>query len=217
MPKRRSKGFANPAQTWDARFSTDNYIFGTAPNVWLAQHRDLLPAGGRVLAVADGEGRNSVWLAQQGLRVDAFDISPVGIDKATKLAQQANVQVNYQVCGADNFDWKPEAYDVVVAIFIQFAAPDARARLFAHMKSALKPNGLILLQGYTPKQLDYRTGGPPSLDHLYTEALLRDAFNDMTIVELEAYESVLTEGTQHSGRSALIGMVARNTTGSIGQ
>ena len=85
------------------------------------------------------------------------------------------------------------------------------------MKSVLKPNGLILLQGYTPKQLDYRTGGPPSLDHLYTEALLRDAFNDMTIVELQAYESVLAEGTQHSGRSALIGMVARNTAGSIAQ
>jgi SAM-dependent methyltransferase len=217
MPKRRSKGFANPAQTWDARFSTDNYIFGTEPNVWLAQHRDLLPAGGRVLAVADGEGRNSVWLAQQGMQVDAFDISPIGVSKANKLAQQANVQVNYQVCGADKFDWKAEAYDAVVAIFIQFADPDARARLFAHMKSALKPNGLILLQGYTPKQLDYKTGGPPSLDHLYTEALLRDAFSDMTIVDLQAYEAVLAEGTQHSGRSALIGMVARNTAGSIAQ
>jgi len=214
MPKRRSKGFANPAQTWDARFSTDDYIFGTAPNAWLAQQRDLLPAGGRVLAVADGEGRNSVWLAQQGMQVDAFDISPVGVAKANKLAQQANVQVNYQVCGADNFDWKPEAYDAVVAIFIQFAAPDARARLFTRMKSVLKPNGLILLQGYTPKQLEYKTGGPPNLDHLYTEALLREEFSDMRIVDLQAYESVLTEGTQHSGRSALIGMVARNTAGS---
>ena len=214
MPKRRSKGFANPAQTWDARFSTDDYIFGTAPNVWLAQQRDLLPADGRVLAVADGEGRNSVWLAQQGMQVDAFDISPIGVSKATKLAQQANVEVNYQVCGADNFDWKPETYDAVVAIFIQFAAPDARARLFTRMKSVLKPNGLLLLQGYTPKQLEYRTGGPPNLDHLYTEALLREEFSDMTIIDLQAYESVLTEGTQHSGRSALIGVVARNTASS---
>jgi SAM-dependent methyltransferase len=211
MPKRRSKGFANPAQTWDARFSTDDYIFGTAPNVWLTQHRDLLPTGGRVLAVADGEGRNSVWLAQQGIQVDAFDISPVGVGKATRLAQRANVQVNYQVCSADNFDWKPDTYDAVIAIFIQFADPNARARMFTRMKSVLKPGGLILLQGYTPKQLDYRTGGPPNLYHLYTEALLRVAFSDMTIVELQAYESVLTEGTQHSGLSALIGMVARST------
>lgn len=213
MPKRRSKGFANPAQTWDARYSTDDYIFGTAPNTWLTQHRDLLAPGSRVLAVADGEGRNSVWLAQQGMQVDAFDISPVGVAKANKLAQQANVQVNYQLSGADKFDWKPEAYDAVVAIFIQFADPDARARLFANMKSVLKPNGLILLQGYTPKQLDYKTGGPPNLDHLYTEELLRDAFGDMTLLELQAYEAVLREGTQHSGQSALIGLAARKSLG----
>ncbi len=213
MPKRRSKGFANPAQTWDARFSTDDYIFGTAPHVWLAQHRDLLPAGGRVLAVADGEGRNSVWLAQQGMQVDAFDISPVGVSKATRLAQQANVQVNYQVRDVDNFDWKVGEYDAVVAIFIQFADPDTRATLFNRMKSALKSDGVILLQGYTPKQLDYKTGGPPNLDHLYTEELLRDIFGDMNILELQAYEAVLREGMQHSGQSALVGLVARKPFG----
>lgn len=213
MPKVRSKGFANPAQTWDARFATDDYIFGTAPNVWLAQHRALLPAGGRVLAVADGEGRNSVWLAQQGLQVDAFDISPVGVGKAMRLAQNAGVQVNYQIASAENFDWKVGEYDAVVAIFIQFADPETRATLFKRMKSALKPDGVILLQGYTPKQLEYKTGGPPNLDHLYTEALLRDAFGDMNILELQAYEAVLREGTQHSGQSALIGLVARKPFG----
>ncbi len=209
MPKRRSKGFANPAQTWDARFSTEDYIFGTAPNVWLTQHRDLLVPGSRVLAVADGEGRNSVWLAQQGMQVDAFDISPVGVGKAKQLAQQANVQVNYQVCGVDNFEWKVGEYDAVVAIFIQFADPELRRRLFEHMTDSLKPGGLLLLQGYTPKQLDYKTGGPPLVEHLYTEALLRDAFQSMDIVELSSYEAVLREGTQHSGQSALIGLLAR--------
>ncbi len=209
MPKRRSKGFANPAQTWDARFSTEDYIFGTAPNVWLTQHRDLLVPGSRVLAVADGEGRNSVWLAQQGMQVDAFDISPVGVGKAKQLAQQANVQVNYQVCGVENFEWKVGEYDAVVAIFIQFADPELRRRLFEHMTDSLKPGGLLLLQGYTPKQLDYKTGGPPLVEHLYTEALLRDAFQSMDIVELSSYEAVLREGTQHSGQSALIGLLAR--------
>lgn len=213
MPKRRSKGFANPAQTWDARFATDNYIFGTGPNVWLTQHRDLLAPGSRVLAVADGEGRNSVWLAQQGLQVDAFDISPVGVSKAERLAQQANVQVNYQVRSVENFDWKVGEYDAVVAIFIQFADPDTRATLFKRMTSALKPDGLILLQGYTPKQLDYKTGGPPNLDHLYTEELLQGAFGDLNVLELRAYEDVLREGTQHSGQSALIGLVARKPFG----
>ncbi len=215
MPKVRSKGFANPAQTWDARFSTDSYIFGTEPNVWLAQHRALLPPGARVLAVADGEGRNSVWMAQQGLQVDAFDISPVGVGKAIRLAAQAGVDVNFQVCSAEDFDWKVGEYDAVVAIFIQFADPDTRRELFKRMKAALRPDGLILLQGYTPKQLEYRTGGPPNIDHLYTEALLKEAFGDMTIVEMTAYDDVLTEGTQHAGQSALIGLVARKPLAAI--
>ena len=213
MPKVRSKGFANPAQTWDTRFSTDSYIFGTEPNVWLSQHLSLLPAGSRVLAVADGEGRNSVWMAQQGLKVDAFDISPVGVGKAIKLAERSGVEVSFQICSAEDFDWKVGEYDAVVAIFIQFADPDTRATLFKRMTSALKPDGVLLLQGYTPKQLEYKTGGPPLVDHLYTEELLRESFADLNILELVSYEDVLREGIQHSGQSALIGLVARKPFG----
>ena len=208
-----NKGFANPRETWDARFSSDEYIFGTEPNVWLAQHADLFKPGMRVLAVADGEGRNSVWMAQQGLQVDAFDISPVGIEKAKKLAQQQGVDVNFSIHGVEDYPWTTGDYDAVVAIFIQFADPDTRATLFKRMKSALKPDGVILLQGYTPKQLEYKTGGPPNLSHLYTEELLQDAFGDLDISELNAYEQVLTEGTQHHGQSALIGLVARRPFG----
>ena len=208
-----AKGFANPRETWDARFSRDDYIFGTEPNVWLAQHQHLLQPGMRVLAVADGEGRNSVWMAKQGVKVDAFDISPVGIEKAKKLAQQNGVDINFSVCGVEDYPWTALAYDAVVAIFVQFADPDTRATLFKRMKSALKPDGLILLQGYTPKQLEYKTGGPPNVDYLYTEALLQEAFGDLDIPEMRAYEEVLTEGTQHHGPSALIGMVARKPFG----
>lgn len=208
-----SKGFSNPRETWDGRFSTDGYIFGTEPNAWLAAHANLLQPGMRVLAVADGEGRNSVWMAKRGLTVDAFDISPVGVAKAEKLAQQAGVQVNYQIAGVEDFAWKVGEYDAVVAIFIQFADPDTRAALFRRMKSALKPDGLLLLQGYTPKQLEYKTGGPPNVDHLYTEDMMQEAFGDMDISELRSYEDVLNEGTQHRGQSALIGVVARKPFG----
>ncbi len=208
-----SKGFSNPQQTWDKRFEADEYIFGTEPNVWLAGHGGLLTPGMRVLAVADGEGRNSVWMAQRGLQVDAFDISPVGVAKAKKLAADAGVAVNYSISSVEDWAWKVGEYDAVVAIFIQFADPDTRATLFKGMKSALKPDCLILLQGYTPKQLEYKTGGPPLVDHLYTEEMLREAFGDMDIAEMRAYEDVLTEGSQHSGQSAVIGMVARKTFG----
>ena len=101
------------------------------------------------------------------------------------------------------------AFDVVAAIFIQFAGPDLRARLFAGMKQALLPGGLLLLEGYRPEQLGYGTGGPPLIENLYTEAMLRDAFGDLEILELSAQDAVIEEGTAHRGMSALIDLVAR--------
>ena len=204
-----SSGFANPAQTWDKRFSTDDYIFGTEPNVWLTRHASLMLPGSRALAVADGEGRNSVWLAQQGLTVDAFDISTNGVAKAKKLASDCNAQVNFHLSSSEEWQWQPAQYDLVAAIFIQFADPDARGILFEQMIATLKPGGLLMLQGYTPKQLEYKTGGPPLLSHLYTEELLRSAFADMDITALDCYEEILHEGTQHAGPSALVGMIAK--------
>lgn len=203
-----SQAISNAAH-WDQRFAGTEYLFGTEANVWLARHQSHLIRGGRALAVADGEGRNSVWLAQQGMQVDAFDISNAGVDKARKLAAQKQVQVNYQVCGCEDWSWQPAQYDLVVAIFIQFADPEMRAALFANMIATLKPGGVLLLQGYTPKQLDYKTGGPPLLSHLYTEELLKDAFSAMEIVEMISYDDVLHEGEHHLGQSALIGMVAK--------
>ena len=97
----------------------------------------------------------------------------------------------------------------IASDFIQFADPETRAILFANMMKTLKKGGLLLLQGYTPKQLDYKTGGPPLLSHLYTEDLLRDTFKEMEILDLKLYEDLLQEGTQHAGQSALIGLVAR--------
>ena len=155
------------------------------------------------------EGRNSVWLARQGLQVQAFDISPVGVDKARALARKAGVQVDYQVADCDAWDWPREHFDVVAGIFIQFADPAMRTRMFAHMVDGLKPGGLLILQGYTPKQIEYKTGGPGILANLYTEELLRDAFGSMDIEELRMYEEDLAEGEHHLGRSALAGMCAR--------
>ena len=205
-------GFNHPAETWNKRFAGADYIFGTQANKWLTQQASHMPKSGHALAVADGEGRNSVWLAQQGFQVDAFDIAAIGVEKARKLASTSAVNVNFHVSSAEDWSWQSEHYDLVVAIFIQFADPETRALLFANMMKTLKKGGLLLLQGYTPKQLDYKTGGPPLLSHLYTEELLRDNFKQMEILELKVYEDVLEEGTQHAGQSALIGMVAKKLT-----
>ena len=162
-----------------------------------------------MLCVADGEGRNSVWLARRGLRVHAFDIAEIGVAKARRLAAEQGVSVDFQVADCDGFAWPEAHYDGVAAIFVQFADPALRARLFDRMQRCLKPGGTLLLQGYTPKQLEYRTGGPPLLSHLYTAPMLREAFAGMDIVELRDYEAEVAEGSGHRGRSALIGMVAR--------
>ncbi len=201
--------FPDAAATWNQRFAGDTFLFGTEPNAWLREHAHHFPPGGRVLCVADGEGRNSVWLAKRGFAVEAFDIAEVGVAKARRLAEREGVQVDFHVADCDGFAWREQRYDGIAAIFVQFADPPMRARLFAHCIAALKPGGVLVLQGYTPKQLDYRTGGPPQVEHLYTEAMLREAFAALEIVELREYEADVNEGSGHRGRSALIGLVAR--------
>lgn len=206
----------NPEEIWSARYRAagDDYLFGTEPNRFLARRAALFEAGRTALSVADGEGRNSVWLAEQGLEVTALDISPVGLAKARKLAAGRGVAVRFMLADLMAADWPPpefvEAFDWVVGIFIQFVGPAERSRQFAALKRATRPGGRILLQGYTPEQIDYGTGGPSAVANLYTEDLLRAAFADWVIEELVTYEEVIDEGLGHKGRSALIGLVAVN-------
>jgi len=209
MTSAAEKPFSDPAGTWNRRFEAEGYLFGTEPNAWLREHADVWRPGQRVLSVADGEGRNSVWLARRGLVVDAFDIAEVGVAKARRMAAEHGVRVNYAVADCDSLAWPESVYDGVAAIFLQFADPAVRERLFANMLHCLKPGGTLVLQGYTPKQLEYKTGGPPIASHLYTEPMLREAFGAMQILELREYEAEVAEGSAHRGHSALVGMVAR--------
>ena len=201
-------GFASPQATWNQRFATDAYIFGEAPNAYLQSRRaDLQP--GSALAVADGEGRNGVWLAEQGLQVHAFDFSEHAIAKAHKLADKRKTSLTLSCSAWQDFAWAEQAFDNVVAIFIQFAPPQERAQLFALMDRALKPGGTLIVQGYSHEQLQYNTGGPGKLEHLYEETLLRQSFTAYDILDLRTYTQEIAEGTAHKGLSGLIGMSAR--------
>ncbi|MEO8935606.1 MAG: class I SAM-dependent methyltransferase [Burkholderiaceae bacterium] len=204
-----TSSLSDGAATWNERFAGEDYVFGREPNKYLRAHASVLAPHGRALCVADGEGRNSVWLARQGLQVEAFDIAEVGVAKARKLAADAGVSIAFHVAGCEEWPWAADAYDAVVAVFVQFADPAMRGRLFTNMIRALKPGGVLILQGYTPKQLDYKTGGPGVLSHLYTADLLRETFASLQTIELVEYEAELSEGVRHAGRSALIGFVAR--------
>jgi SAM-dependent methyltransferase len=194
---------------WDERYQGEAYLFGEAPNAFLAAQAHRLRPGLSALAVADGEGRNGVWLAEQGLDVLSVDSSPVAQAKAARLAQARGTTLRLEEVDLASWTWPEAHFDVVAAIFIQFAGPELRDEIFAGLKRALKPGGLLLLEGYRPEQIDYGTGGPRAPENLYTEALLRAAFGDLEIVDLSAYDAVIEEGAGHSGQSALIDLVAR--------
>lgn len=200
---------AQEQKTWDTCYGDDDYFFGTGPNDWLASKAEWLKPGMRVLLPADGEGRNSVWCAEKGLVADAFDLSPVAVQKANKLAEKRGVQVNYVLASFDSWDWQVAAYDVVILVFLNCATPEVRSRLFARSINALKPGGILLLTGYSGRQLKYGTGGPSDYRQLYTEAMLREAFGELDIVDLVDADVTLNSGPAHQGLSSVIGMVAK--------
>ena len=196
-------------ERWNNRFAAPGFVFGTAPNAFLAAQAPRLKRGMSALCVADGEGRNSVWLASQGLDVTAFDFSPVALAKARAFAERSGVKVDYRASTVESWNWDERRYDVVAGIFFQFVGPAERVRVFAGMARALQPGGLLLLEGYGPKQLEYATGGPKKLENLYTEELLRESFKGLEILHLAAYDAEVDEGAGHSGMSALVDLVAR--------
>lgn len=195
--------------SWDERYTQPGFLFGEAPNAFLKSQLPLLRPGMPVLAVADGEGRNGVWLADQGLLVHAIDASQVALKKSRQLAARRGVSLRWEEADLQTWTWPDAAYDLVVAIFTQFVGPEGRSRQFAGMRQALKPGGLLIMQGYTPRQLEYGTGGPPHAENMYTEGLLREAFGDWEILHLREHDEVIDEGAGHSGMSALIDLVAR--------
>lgn len=193
---------------WNARFDREDYLFGTEPAAFLRDNAGLVPRNARTLCIAEGEGRNAVWLAQQGCRVTGFDGSSVALAKAQRLAALRGVTLDLREADIATWDWDAEAYDLVVAIHWQFTPPTLRDQVFAGLKRALKPGGRLMLSGYHLSQMDNATGGPRHPDHLYTTELLAAAFADLRILRLASYDKVLTEGPGHTGRSALVDLIA---------
>jgi cyclopropane fatty-acyl-phospholipid synthase-like methyltransferase len=195
-------------ERWETRFRAAGYAFGKEPNAFLKSQAHRLPAAGAALSVADGEGRNGVWLAEQGLDVLSIDFSPAALAKAHELAKERRVNLRTEVADVTAWAWPAAAFDVIAAIFI-FVTAAERPAFFANLKKALKPGGLLLIQGYRPEQHNYRTGGPSDAARLYSRELLEAAFGDMAELDIRSYDSALSEGTAHVGMSALIDLVAR--------
>lgn len=194
---------------WDQRYANKEYLFGREPSHFLTERQQYFQPGQVALMVADGEGRNGVYLASLGLRVHSVDGSSVALRKAKRLADEAGVQLVLEQADVLDWTWYEEAYDHVIGIMIQFAEPAARKALFANMKRAVKPGGYLMLHGYRPEQVALGTGGPSNPDLMYSEELLRESFADFEIVELTAENRLLEDGVAHRGESALINLVAR--------
>lgn len=196
-------------QRWNARFSQADYVFGTEPNAFLRAQSHRLKHGQTALVPADGEGRNGVFLARQGLDVLSLDFSPAAQAKARALASRHAVAIRTEIADLATYRWPETAFDVVVAIFIQIAGPPLRDAILAGLKTALKRGGMLILQGYRPEQLAYKTGGPPTAENMYTEAMLRAAYADLNFLHFAVHDDMVDEGGGHAGMSALIDLVAQ--------
>ena len=194
---------------WDQRFSIDDYLFGTEPAQALVKLEPYLIPQGETLVIADGEGRNSVYLASKGFKVTASDYSTVANSKARALADRRHVEVDYQVEDLFDIDWAAKEYDNIVGVFFQFVPPERIKQVLTGLRTATKKGGTLLIHGYTPKQVEFATGGPKDAAHMYTKELLEGVFDDVEILVNDEYQMQLTEGSGHHGQSALIDFVAK--------
>lgn len=194
---------------WDQRYAEPGFLFGTEPADFLKRHAGVLPPGAEVLCLADGEGRNSVYLAGLGHRVTAMEASPVALEKAVGLAGQRGVTVSRVQADIFAWDWAPEAFDAVAAVFIQFAPPPQRRLIHQGIARTLKPGGLLLMHGYAPRQVGYGTGGPAAAANMYDLPLLAADFPGWEVLHQADYDADLAEGSRHVGRSALVDFIAR--------
>lgn len=193
---------------WNDVFAGEAYHYGTEPAGFVQRQMGGLGQGTRVLTIAEGEGRNAVWLAGQGYRVTALEQSTNALAKARQLAETRCVEVDWRQGDLAGFDWPEAAFDAVLGCFFQFAPPDFRTQILAGMARSLKPGGTLFIHGFSIRQMANTSGGPKIPAQLYTVAMLKDAFPGWKIKRAEDYDGVLGEGRGHEGRAALVDFIA---------
>lgn len=191
---------------WDERYSAGHYVYGTEPNDFLAQNADRIPKG-EVLCLAEGEGRNAVFLARRGYRVTAVDASSVALAKAERLAEQHGVTITTIRADLADYPLGTDRWDGVVSIFAH-VPPPIRSRLHAELRQALKPGGVLLLEAYTAAQLGRGTGGPSMPELMMSAAALREELAGLELHHLQELERDVVEGTFHTGRAAVVQAIA---------
>lgn len=191
---------------WDERYRSKEYAYGTEPNQFLKQNFHHLPKG-RILSLAEGEGRNAVFLAQQGYSVTAVDTSIVGLHKAQKWAEANGVTVNWVHADLADYDFGNHEWDGIVSIFCPLL-PAVRKKMYDRLQLGLKQGGIFLLEAYTPEQLQYGTGGGHSVDFMQSKKMVRTELHSLTFQHLVELERNVIEGIYHTGLGSVVQAVA---------
>jgi SAM-dependent methyltransferase len=193
---------------WDERYSASEYMYGTEPNDFLREEYHRIRPGGKVLCLADGEGRNGVFLAQQGFDVTSVDASQVGLEKALALAKANDVMISTVHADLADYDLGVDQWDAVVSIFCHLP-PDLRSRVHNAVASSLRTDGVVILEAYTVDQLSFKTGGPPVPDLMMSDVQLRHDFTSLHVIACDERTRMIHEGTLHNGMSATVQLVAQ--------
>jgi SAM-dependent methyltransferase len=185
---------------WDERYGAPDYVYGTEPSDFLAEHWSRLPAGGEILCLADGEGRNGVFLATKGMLVTGVDSSAVGLEKAQKLATERGVSIHTVVADLATWDLGTARWDAIVSIWAHLPVP-IRTTLHPRLVHALRPGGILLLEHYHPRQIAYGTGGPSDPSMMLTLDELAASFAGWSRLHAFEGERMVVEGHGHGGKS----------------
>ncbi|MDO6834899.1 class I SAM-dependent methyltransferase [Pseudoalteromonas carrageenovora] len=192
---------------WDERYDSEQYAYGKEPNDFLAQQYQQLPKG-NVISLAEGEGRNAVFLAKMGYSVTAVDGSKVGLEKAAKLAIEHNVNIVLIHADLAEFDFGEAKWDAVVSIYCPLPSA-VRSAVYKRAVKGLKPGGVFLLEAYTPEQINYNTGGGPSADTKTSKNDLEDDLTGLSFVHLEELKREVFEGSYHTGLASVLQAIAK--------
>jgi len=192
---------------WDERYSEQGYAYGTEPNTYLVSVIDRIPRG-RVLCLCEGEGRNAVYLAQQGCQVTAVDASSVGMRKAQQLASERGVRLDTVVSDLAHFSIDENQWDAIISIFCH-VPPALRAQVHAQCVAGLKPDGVLILEAYTPRQIDYKTGGPPVAEMTMNLLALEKELAGLAFLHAIEMDREVVEGKYHTGKGAVVQIVAK--------
>jgi SAM-dependent methyltransferase len=192
---------------WDERYAQDEWIFGTEPNEFLREQAHRIPSG-RVLCLGEGEGRNSVFLAEQGYEVVGVDRSQVGLDKAQALAKERGVFVETVVSSIEDFDLTEGEWEGIVSIFFHLP-PELRRKVHRAVVQGLAPGGILILEAYTPRQLELGTGGPPDAEKLMTLGILAEELVGLDPLFAREVEREVQEGRMHHGVGSVVQFVGQ--------